>query len=124
MGLEIHIQTKKYTSYHPDKRTGIYPKRSSNMKTKFAAYVMVALFVLLAAPVYAWDGYDYNKGSYIEIEKGNLVRSGNDIEIYDYDSGSYKDVEVQSIHRYGSKVEVEVTDPETGEDRTFEMDDN
>ena len=29
----------------------------------------------------AWDGYDYNTGSYIEIGSGNLVRSGNEIEI-------------------------------------------
>ena len=34
----------------------------------------------------------------------------------------YVDVEVQSIRRVGSKVEVEVTDNETGEDRTLEMD--
>ena len=38
----------------------------------------------------SWDGYDYDKGTHIEIGKGNLVRSGNDIEVYDYDSGEYR----------------------------------
>ncbi|HBR21734.1 MAG TPA: hypothetical protein DD713_04095 [Nitrospiraceae bacterium] len=71
--------------------------------------------------IFAWDGYDYEKGSYIEIGKGNLVRSGKDIEIYDYGTGEYKDVEVESIKRYGSSVEVEVYDYSTGEYRTFEM---
>ena len=71
---------------------------------------------------YAWDGYDYESGSYIEINKGNLVRPGRDIEIYDYSSGEYKDVEVQSITGYGSSKELEVYDYDTGEYRTFEMD--
>jgi pyruvate/2-oxoglutarate/acetoin dehydrogenase E1 component len=94
------------------------------MKTKFAACIMVVVSFFLVASARAWDGYDYENGSYVDIEKGNLVRSGNDIEIYDYGTGSYKDVEVQSIDRQGSTVEIEVTDSETGENRTFEMDDN
>lgn len=55
-------------------------------------------------------------------DHGQLVRQGRDIEIFDYSKGEYVDVEVQSIRRVGSKVEVEVTDNETGEDRTLEMD--
>lgn len=83
----------------------------------------VLLFFLLAASfnAFAWDGYDYDKGTYIEIDKGNLVRQGNDIEYYDYDKGEYRTGEVQSIERSGSSVEVEVLDSETGETRTFEM---
>lgn len=76
---------------------------------------------LLSFPVIAWDGYDYETGSYIEIEKGNLVREGEDIEIYDYGTGEYKNVEVQDIDSFGSTVEVEVYDYDTGEYRTFEM---
>ena len=38
----------------------------------------------------AWNGYDYDKGNFIEIEKGNLVRRGRTIEIYDYDDGQVK----------------------------------
>ncbi len=70
----------------------------------------------------AWDGFDYDKGCYIEIEKDNLVRSGNTIEIFDYEDGEYKDVEVESIQRIPGGVEIEVSDPESGESRTFEMD--
>ena len=78
--------------------------------------------MLFATPCMAWDGYDYDKGNFIEIEKGNLVRRGRTIEIYDYDDGQYKDVEVESIQRIPGAVEIEVVDPETGENRTFEMD--
>ncbi len=70
----------------------------------------------------AWDGYDYGNGSFVEIEKGNLVRSGEDIQIFDYSAGEYKNVTVESIDGHGSNVEVNVIDPESGEYRTLEMD--
>lgn len=78
---------------------------------------------VLSTSVSAWDGVDYDTGNYIEIEKGNTVRRGNDIEIFDYGTGQYHDVEVESIRRYGNSVEVEVYDWETNEYRTFEMED-
>lgn len=84
---------------------------------------IVLLIVLFTFPSFAWDGYDYEKGTFIEIEKDNLVREGETIEIYDFDDG-YKEVEVESIDRYGNTVEVEVYDYDTGEFRTFEMDDD
>lgn len=83
--------------------------------------LVMGIVLLTALSVFAWDGYDYDEGSYIEIEKGNLVREGETIEIYDYNDGSYRDVEVESIDSYGSSVEVEVYDYETGEYSTFEM---
>jgi hypothetical protein len=85
--------------------------------------IPVFLFIFMASSAHAWDGYDYEKGSYVEIEKGNLVRAGEDIEYYDGESGEYRTGEVQSIDRFGSSVEVEIVDSDTGEVRTFEMDD-
>jgi len=79
--------------------------------------------VLSPLQAIAWEGYDYEKGNNIEIEKGNKVRTGETIEIYDYAAGEYKDVEVNSINRHGRSVDIEVTDSETGETRTFEMND-
>lgn len=85
--------------------------------------VLLAAAILTTSPCQAWDGYDYDKGNFVEIEKGNLVRRGRTIEIFDYDDGQYKDVEVESIQRVPGGVEIEVSDPETGESRTFEMED-
>jgi len=83
---------------------------------------LVIILLLFTTIVYAWDGYDYDRGSYVEIEKGNLVRPGREIEYYDYGSGEYKHGDVESIDSYGSSVEVEIYDSDTGEYRTFEMD--
>jgi hypothetical protein len=81
-----------------------------------------AIILLLLTPAtYAWNGYDYDRGSYVEIEKGNLVRPGREIEYFDYDSGEYKYGDVESINSYGSSVEVEIYDPDTGKYRIFEM---
>lgn len=84
--------------------------------------VLLGIAIFLA-PIasQAWSGYDYESGSYVDIDKGNLVRPGRDIEIYDWETGEYKEVEVQSIRRSGSGVEVEVYDPDTGEIRTLDM---
>ena len=85
--------------------------------------ITFTIFFGLNISIHAWDGYDYDSGSFVEIEEGNLVREGLDIEIYDYNDGTYKDVEVESISDYGGTVEVEVYDYDTGEYRTFEMED-
>lgn len=79
--------------------------------------------VLLAAPCSAWDGYDWDKGNFVEIDKGNLVRRGETIEVFDYGEGEFKDMEVLGIERTPGGVEVEVYDPEADETRTFEMED-
>lgn len=76
------------------------------------------LFSLRAPDILAWGGYSYDKGKFVDIEKGSLVRDGNEIEIYDYDKGTYQDVEVKDI----DGRDVTYTDPDTGEDITIEMD--
>jgi len=85
------------------------------------AYIALAL-LLISPCALSWDGYDYEKGAFVEIQKGNKVRAGEEIQVYDYDKGEFIEVEVQSIRRTGRSVTVEVIDNETGDDRTFEMD--
>lgn len=91
---------------------------------KYLQCTTIAILLTIPQVTLAWDGYDYDKGNYVEIDKGNLVRPGNDIEVYDYDTGQYHDVTVDSIHKYGSDVEIEVFDNTTGDYRTLNMDDN
>lgn len=85
--------------------------------------VLILTCCVVATPAFAWDGEDAGSGATIEIETGNLVRTGSDIQIYDYDSGEYHDVSVESIQRSGSTVELEVYDYDIGEYRTLEMED-
>ena len=84
--------------------------------------ILIIGLLMVSTTSYAWDGYDWNSRSFVDIEKGSLVREGEEIEIYDWGTGEYKDVEVQSIDSYGSSVEVEVYDSDSGEYRTLDMD--
>jgi hypothetical protein len=88
------------------------------MKNTTSTIILSAALSLFSVNSLAWEGYDYNTSNYIEIESGNLVRGGNEIEIYDYNDGTYKDVEVQGM----SGNELEVYDYNTGEYRYLEMD--
>lgn len=88
--------------------------------------ITLTAVILVGASSFAlsWDGTDSDSGESIEIGRGNLVRTGKDIEIYDHGSGEYREVTVESIRRNGSTVEVEVYDYDSGEYRTLEMEDD
>ena len=89
---------------------------------KFVWIIFSLLSVIVSTSSLAWDGYDWDRGSYVDIGKGNLVRKGREIEYFDYRSGDYRRGDVESIRSHGSKFELEVYDYESGEYRTFEMD--
>ena len=92
------------------------------MLTRSWAILAGLCLVATAGVADAWDGTDTETGEAVEIGEGNLVRSGQDIEVYDYGDGKYHNVTVESIDGNGSGAEVEVYDQETGESRTLEMD--
>lgn len=91
------------------------------MKNTLIALSALLLSIPLSAA--AWEGIETESGNGVAIEKGNLVRSGESIEYYDHNEGEYKSVTVDDINRYGDTVEIEVTDDETGETVTLEMED-
>jgi hypothetical protein len=70
----------------------------------------------------AWGGFDYDAGSLVEIEPGNLVPPGESIEVYAYGDGAYHDFDVDSIQRDGGSVEIQGFDNDTRDDRTLDMD--
>ena len=87
-------------------------------------HFFLAAFFLACSPALAWDGIDEDSEIEIEIEEGNLVRSGNDIEFYDFNDDTYHRGEVQSITRTHNSVDVEIYDYDNDEIRTLMMDDN
>ena len=70
--------------------------------------ILCFLFLCISSLSLAWDGYDWESGSYVEIEDGNLVREGEEIEIYDWETGEYNDVEVESVTTSTSAPEPEI----------------
>jgi hypothetical protein len=84
---------------------------------------LVVAFVVFGCydPAVAWDGTNTTTGSSVEIEQGQLVRSGQTIDVYDSSEG-HKQYDVDSISRSGGTVEIEATESATGESTTLEMD--
>ena len=80
----------------------------------------LALLLLFSAPAFAAavEGYDYESGSYVELDT-EYVKQGMNVDMYDYDTGDYHDVDVEVVQRYGR--DVEVYDNTTGEYRTIEL---
>ncbi|MEQ8263880.1 DUF5334 family protein [Pseudohaliea sp.] len=81
----------------------------------------VASIALLPLTGHAWEGEELESGDIVEIERGNLVRPGQEIEVYNYDDGEYEYLEVESVRRYGNEVEVETYDYQEGEYKTLRM---
>jgi len=80
--------------------------------------IMAALMIVSTAfGAQASDGTDQETGSTITVEKGNLVRSGRDIEIEDAETGDTHSATVESV----DSNTLEVYDHETGDYRTFDM---
>ena len=58
------------------------------MKNITLTIILGSVLSLTSSNTIAWDGYDYNDGSYKDVEVQGM--SGNELEVYDYDTGEYR----------------------------------
>jgi hypothetical protein len=85
---------------------------------KIIAVILASFFPLIS---HAWKGYDFADACSVEIEKGNLVRVGLDIEVLNDCSGDYITVEVMNIYRSSGMVVIEAVDVNTDEEVIYCM---
>ena len=85
---------------------------------------LLAVFLLCPIHVYAWNGFDFDTGNYIDIDDSDIasVKPGAVIKIYDYSDGKYHTVEVMSVVRTMDVIKIGVFDKNTNEYPIFEMD--
>ena len=83
---------------------------------------IIIILLLLTSNSLAWDGYDPESNTKVEIGSGNLVREGNIITIYDWDLNKDIDVEVKSMNESFNGTRLEVQELESKKIRTLEMD--
>lgn len=72
---------------------------------------------------FSWDGFDYDTGNYIEIDDSDIssLASGVIIQIYDNEDSNHHTIEIMSIVKTLDETNIEAYDQDTGEYRTFEM---
>lgn len=80
-----------------------------------------ASMMLFPAASFAWNGFDAERGSGIEIAEGTLVAQNRTIEIYDDNSGSYKDIIIRVLNVYPAYTEVWAYDTEMRQFRVFQL---
>jgi len=79
--------------------------------------ILLLMLILSCSSVYAWDGYSYETGSYIDIDSyDHQGRGEGEVEFYDSNSGEYRSgyLDMQP------GGDGELTDYTTGE--TYEVD--
>lgn len=53
--------------------------------------LLFTIVIIFASPAFCWTGYNYDTGSYFEVERYDHQGLGEgSVEYYDYDSGEYK----------------------------------
>lgn len=87
-------------------------------------YLVIFTFVFVCSMgfvshLYAWEGYNEDTGSYIEVESYDHQGQGEgEVEYYDYETGEYRSGYLD-MYPGGSG---ELTDDETGEIYQVDMD--
>lgn len=94
----------------------------AQLRASYAAIFLGISLASVASPAFSWDGTNSETGDCVEIGEGNLVRSGEEIEIYDCATESYRYVEIEGFDSSGYGLEIEVYDSDTDEYIYLEMD--
>lgn len=77
----------------------------------------IILISLFSVYLFAWSGYSYDKGNYIDVETYDHKDQGaGPVEYYDYEDGEYK---TGYLDMYSGGTGT-ITDDETGE--SFDVD--
>ena len=82
-----------------------------------------ALMIALPLSGFAWDGFDYETGNYIEIDDADIpvIAPGALMQIFDNEDSEYHPVEIIAVENASGETGIEVFDHDMNEFRTFEM---
>ena len=71
----------------------------------------------------AWDGYDYDNKTAIEIPEGNLVREGLVIQFYDSKIDNFRTAKILFVDGVAGGTRIQLMDLDKKKERTFIMQD-
>ncbi len=97
-------------------------KKSFFSKDKFCFVSMLFLsLVLNSQNCYAWNGYDYDNKTEVEIGPGNLIREGMVFQFYDSKDDNYHTAKINFMQPNSMGTEIELEDLDTKKKRVFIM---
>ncbi|MBM3580184.1 MAG: hypothetical protein FJX34_05370 [Alphaproteobacteria bacterium] len=82
---------------------------------------LITLLFLLPNIALAWNGYDYDNKTAVEIGPGKLVRKGLLIEFYDSKLDKYHTAKVMFVESIAGGTRIQLIDLDSGEEITLIM---
>ena len=70
---------------------------------------------------FAWNGYDYDNKTAIEIGPGNLVREGSVFQFYDAKMDNYRTGKILFMDSVAGGARLQLQDLDSKKERTFIM---
>ena len=92
-----------------------------NKKNLILIIKIFLIFFLNQSFLIAWDGYDFDNKTSIEIAPGNLVREGNIIQFYETKSDNFRTGKILFMQSVALGTEIELIDLVSKKNRVFIM---
>ena len=86
----------------------------------FFIFFLIIFFTNLSL-VFAWEGYDYQNKTSIDIGEGNLVREGYVIQFYETKSNNFRTAKIVYMQSVVSGTEIELIDLDNNQTHFFIM---
>ena len=100
------------------------PHQKSTMKITNKKTFLLFTFLNLIFSInssFAWNGYDYDNKTEIEIEPGNLVREGLVFQFYDSKMDNYRTGKILFMDSVAGGTRLQLQDLDSKKERTFIM---
>ena len=100
------------------------PHQKSTMKiTNKKTFLLFTLLTLIFRinSSFAWNGYDYDNKTEIEIGPGNLVREGSIFQFYDSKMDNYRTGKILFMDSVAGGTRLQLQDLDSKKERTFIM---
>lgn len=91
------------------------------MKSATIFIIFLVIFFSNLPSILAWEGYDYQNKTSIDIGEGNLVREGYVIQYYETKSDNFRSAKIVNIQSITRATEIELIDLDNNMTRFFVM---
>jgi len=91
------------------------------MKSATIFIIFLVIFFSNLSSIFAWEGYDYQNKTSIDIGEGNLVREGYVIQYYETKSDNFRSAKIVNIQSITRATEIELIDLDNNMTRFFVM---
>jgi len=101
--------------------TLIFPVIFPAIYRSFLQLIIIGIIMFKPINSMAWEGFDYENKTSIDIPVGNLVREGYIIQFYETKSDNFRTAKVVFIQSVAMGTEIEIFDLDSKKTRFFIM---